>query len=648
MSLPSPQPLERRITVICLALALAVTLFLSWQRLRFEARTRQVEIALPEKQMMAFTVAEPSALETLRRAGVTTLVREPYTLEDMLRYNLAEAWQPEPDRMEIRFSDERLSGNAAVYLTGQLGLSSLQIRMREGQYIFDVKLPFRLPRFDPRRFILEIPFGPMPDGYRRALRLPAGDWGQAADLDQFIQALYSLKPDIVIPDWRGGVNASRFFHAYLNTTWLRKPLLAVPEFDLPAAGARSLRLAKNRRLIRAHLLYGPGISAWSPGQLRQRLIRAVRERGVRLLYLNSLQRWNYSQTLQFVAGLKQALQQAGFAAGPLAGESAIKTSLLAQLLILLGAGALFFIFIWRAALWATGATGQEPEIDRALTIRLQPAHFRWSALAFTLAVLILTAEGPAGWGAKVGALAIAVLTPIIGFTQLSLSPGTARGLRLWQGALADFGRVTVWSLAGGLAVGALLYRPEYLLRLDRFAGVRVAFVLPLAVMTFYLFPQILDPHWWRLRLQPSQRRHTLAGLALILAALVFLLWHQVYRESDSLAKLVPALFDGLEERLGVRPRLQEFWLGHPLLLAGLAGLRLPGQEQAVWPKVCLLFGVAGQASLLNAFCSVHTPLAVSLLQVGHGLWLGGLLGSLALLGLSRSRTGKASFSKIPN
>ncbi len=48
------------------------------------------------------------------------------------------------------------------------------------------------------------------------------------------------------------------------------------------------------------------------------------------------------------------------------------------------------------------------------------------------------------------------------------------------------------------------------------------------------------------------------------------------------------------------------------------------------PRPFLLAGFIGQLSLINTFCHAHTPLSVSLLRVYHGLWIGALLGGGAI------------------
>lgn len=621
-------PLERWFAALLLVLGLGWVAGLTFQRLDREARPRSVELAFSEQRLLAAAAQDPGAPQALRDAGVTTLVREPYTLQDMLRFKLAEAWHPSPERMEIRLADTLLTSNAVIYLTGQFGLSNLQVRIREQQFICDVTLPAPLDKIMPDRFILEIPAGPMPEHFRRALLLPAGDWGLTSDLNQFTSTLASLKPDVVIPLWKGGVNAAAFYRSYFRTPWLRRPVAAVPEFALPRAAQPVFRRQDGRAFVRAHVLTSREASRHSPQELRLRLVRAVRERQAGLLYLSPPASWPFDQSLALIRAVGQDLRGRGFTLGPATAPSIGRIGHLAAGVLYLSLGAVVFLFAWKAALWAAGVTGRDTGVvERVLTIRLRPLYFRWLAGFSVMALLILHWEGSPAWSTKIAAWLLAVLSPLLTLGMLNLEPSNPSPA--WQPAvklaLQEFGLLVFWNLLAGLAIGALLYQRDFLLGVDGFWGVKAAYGLPLLLGGLYLFPDVTDPHWWRRRWEPRQRLATLAGLGLT-AGLAALLWlrsgHSAWMPVSGLELSVR---DQLETWLGVRPRFKEFLWGHPLLLLGLFGRHwLPGKER-VWPKLCLALGLVGQVSLINSFCHTHTPLAITGLRTLHGLWLGALV-----------------------
>ena len=80
----------------------------------------------------------------------------------------------------------------------------------------------------------------------------------------------------------------------------------------------------------------------------------------------------------------------------------------------------------------------------------------------------------------------------------------------------------------------------------------------------------------------------------------------------------------LERVFVVRPRTKEL-LTHPVLVL-TAMLLLMGRRRGVW--LGFVGGVIGQASALNTFCHLHTPLTFSLIRDFNGLWLGAVLGVL--------------------
>src|SRR5690606_13572414 len=80
-----------------------------------------------------------------------------------------------------------------------------------------------------------------------------------------------------------------------------------------------------------------------------------------------------------------------------------------------------------------------------------------------------------------------------------------------------------------------------------------------------------------------------------------------------------------ESTFGVRPRLKEFMLAHPLFLLGLF---LALRYRAAW--VIMIVAAMGQLSIVDTFAHIHTPIAISLVRVLLGLGLGFLIG-LALI-----------------
>ena len=87
----------------------------------------------------------------------------------------------------------------------------------------------------------------------------------------------------------------------------------------------------------------------------------------------------------------------------------------------------------------------------------------------------------------------------------------------------------------------------------------------------------------------------------------------------------------LEQLLVARPRTREVFIGYPSVLLYAFAVKM-----GLWTRYreLLRIGVVlGFSSVVNSFCHYHTPLLFILLRELHGLWVGVLLGVLAVAGL---------------
>jgi hypothetical protein len=84
----------------------------------------------------------------------------------------------------------------------------------------------------------------------------------------------------------------------------------------------------------------------------------------------------------------------------------------------------------------------------------------------------------------------------------------------------------------------------------------------------------------------------------------------------------------LEQVFITRPRTKEIFIGMPaMIFAAYFILR----RRWLFALGAAILATIGQADLLNTFCHIHTPLFYSLLRSIHGLWLGILIGAVALI-----------------
>jgi hypothetical protein len=218
---------------------------------------------------------------------------------------------------------------------------------------------------------------------------------------------------------------------------------------------------------------------------------------------------------------------------------------------------------------------------------------------------------------------------------------------LWTAA-GVLWRATLLTLVGAVFIVGLLTDRSFLVKIDQFAGVKLAHLLPFLLLTGLVVGRLLGPEsegrerWreaWRqyvdLARQPLLLLHVVLALAALLALAVLLI--RSGNEGMEPSSLEMRFRDVLERVLFVRPRTKEFLLGHPLFFLG-AAMALLGRPR--WLLPCLLLGMVGQVSTLNTFCHLHTPLSISLVRTFHALWLG-TLGGIALtwiVRLSRARS----------
>lgn len=634
-----PRKLERVVLIVIPLLAIVWIGLLIGQRIFvYDQSERQIDLAFSERFLIAATLQDATAPEQLLSAGVTTLVRQPYTLATFMTFGLAEAWQVASDRMHIYLEDDKLTGNATIFLTGQLGMNAIAMELKDEGFQFDVQLPGPLPALDARRYIMDISTGPMPPGFRRALYLPAGDWGKTTDLNQFTRALYSLQPEVVIPDWLGGLNASFFYQSYLHTPWLRKPVVALPEFELPWQGRWAFVNQRTHRLIRIHVLDEQELAQLSRQQIIRRVLRAVVERQINMIFVDPPQSWSLADGLTVIHEVREALLERGWATGPATMPKLARSGQVGLHLVFLASAALLLLFIWQAALWAAGVTGKNETLDRQLTIRLKPSTFRWVALFFLFGLMIIHWQGYMSWSTRIAALLLAVITPVL--SLMTLPAMNQQPVTHWRAVslgLKDFALITGWNLFAGLAIAVLLYQPSFVLRLDLFWGVKLAFILPLIMVIIYLFPSITDKLWWQTRWAPEHRAWTLAAMITVLLIGAYLVLRTGNHAWLPVAAFETRLREGLENWLVIRPRFKEMVIGHPLLLIGLIGQYLTRSKDQVWPRFFLAIGMVGQLSIINTFCHIHTPVVISLWRTLNGLAIGLPLGLLIILILIRMK-----------
>ncbi len=379
----------------------------------------------------------------------------------------------------------------------------------------------------------------------------------------------------------------------------------------------------SRREIDRHLNPPRAIEMW---------VRAVKERNIRVLYLRPFltHPQGYGQVdlgqinRDYIADLVEELRLAGFEAGPAQpfGDHRVRG--------------------WRAAPVSLGVVGAGVVL---LGQFVHPgSRWAWAAalaglagVAGLFAVNSQLATIVLALGASLVFPSLAVVTLVRRWAVRQAQP--AGHLLALKTALGDLFHASWMSLAGGLLVGAIMGDIRYLLELEFFRGVQLGGMVPplVAVIAYYFHAGGVEPTRPGAlgRVEATVRaslgtRLTVLHLVLILAAAaVFLLYlgRMGHEAGIPVAQWEVELRSWLERTLYARPRLKEFLVGHPALILGGFGALL-GYRFALLPAAVL--AAIGQASMVNSFQHLRTPLLHSLLRTANGLILGAMIG-LALV-----------------
>lgn len=270
----------------------------------------------------------------------------------------------------------------------------------------------------------------------------------------------------------------------------------------------------------------------------------------------------------------------------------------------------------------------------------------------------------AGMGARLLALAVGCLMTPVALLWGGLADAWDAGLKETEddnpqssaaqaaerprGAIlrAGFKALVVTSLltlSGGLMTVALLNKWTFMSKTDEFLGEKATQLFPLLLVSIMMagkiFPRrVLQQGALAARQKalaevqafldnPFTVRYLVIGLGVLVAVFVWI----ARTGNDSGMDISPLELKMralLEATLITRPRTKELFIGNPaLLLAVYFGIR---QRWSLFLGAALAATI-GQADLYNTMCHIHTPLFYSLLRSFHAIWIGGLIGWIAVV-----------------
>ena len=184
------------------------------------------------------------------------------------------------------------------------------------------------------------------------------------------------------------------------------------------------------------------------------------------------------------------------------------------------------------------------------------------------------------------------------------------------------------SIIGGFFIAALYSTPEYMLKFAQFRGVKIAFIFPLIFSLIWTLKKYENN-----LINLLQKPLTISSFIILSVVVVSLVLYII--RSDNTTILRPTAIEEqarifLENTLVARPRNKEFLVGYP---AAMLFVLLVVRKEILFLPILSIFVQMGQVSVVNTFCHFHTSLAISVLRVFNGFWLGALLGLLLILSI---------------
>lgn len=384
--------------------------------------------------------------------------------------------------------------------------------------------------------------------------------------------------------------------------------------------------------IRAHSIPYTEMAGMAPSAAIERFARAVKERNIRLCYIRLIESSGQSdidKNVQFVSSIRKAIEKAGYKIGtarPFGTSSQPIILLLLMALSIASAGIIL--------------------LDSIVTL---PGIFKYGILILTFAAfagLIASSE----LGKQLVALKAAIIFPTLGVVGV-IGPRFACKTNEKSPALTAtklFIGTSIFTLIGAFHIAGMLGNRLYMVKVEQFIGIKLAHIVPLFVVIFVMaagLPMINEPLgrvWAKVR----------ENLHSVMAHPLFV-WHAIAVSFALIILLIALMRTGNDAAIGVstvelkfraildkilfvRPRTKEFLIGHPAMFLGIA---LLVSRRRAWGLPLIALGTLGQVSMLNTFCHIHTPLALSAMRTINGLVLGFVLGLAAWLIFGKRNTG---------
>lgn len=267
----------------------------------------------------------------------------------------------------------------------------------------------------------------------------------------------------------------------------------------------------------------------------------------------------------------------------------------------------------------------------------------WGALSVVAVLTLMLGRGLLT--RQILAIGAAVFFPVLSMSVIFNIWDTCRekgkslfgiiGNGLWQLAFA-----VCMSLIGAFLLSAILTDSRFLLEIDIYRGVKVTFILPVTLTAIlyikkYNILKIVGNGYKEVFDRFNNLINT--GITfkhvLILAVLLFVVYYFVGRSGHTggvpVTDLELKMRAALEQLMYARPRGKELLIGHPAFLLGVYAAYKGAPRLLQFVLAC--GAVIGQASLVQTFCHMRTPVFMSLMRAFDGYVAGALVGIIGVV-----------------
>jgi len=384
------------------------------------------------------------------------------------------------------------------------------------------------------------------------------------------------------------------------------------------AGLKQVLKNNTKNAIKLHTILDNELPKMTFEKAQDRYIRAVKERGLsviwlRVLFMNQGNNSALDANRLYWTTIRTTLAQNGIYPGDVQSNGILPYApnvfeVLGLILGSLGLVGLLFSHFFSKITWV-----------------------EWTGMAFWVLALWSLHLLHRSEGLLIPAFLVACTTPALAMISAFKTPSHLNFLVFFKKLGLALGMTSL----GCLLMTGFLAQPIFITGIEVFSGVKLAFLAPLLIVYLFWFVQPHRVHALNYLLQrflkaPVRWITVVLGMVLIIIAGLYILRSGNYALSATAAE--GSVRSWLETLLWVRPRTKEWLFGYPLLVL-TTGLGVSWFTPTL-RKWGLVLSTIALVSVVNSFCHSHTWILASSLRSILGCILGLVLGFLALTLLS--------------